>query len=100
MAKTQKELAFLRELNIDEEWTRRFTDLIDKHFDLTDIENLLYMNASTSSHAFELDEKLDNKVDIFATVENEDMLYIARDKAAAIRSGVDFSMTRFDGDSF
>src|SRR5690349_6114906 len=29
MPKTQKELAFLRELNIDEQWTRRFTDLID-----------------------------------------------------------------------
>jgi ubiquinone/menaquinone biosynthesis C-methylase UbiE len=100
MAKTQKELAFLRELYIDEEWTRRFTDLVDKHFDLTDIENLLYINASTGSHAFELGEKLDDKVDIFATAENEDMLRIARDKAAAIRSGVDFSMIRYDEDSF
>lgn len=100
MAKTQKELAFLRELSVDEQWTRRFTDLIDKHFDFADIENLLYINASTGSHAFELGEKLADKVDIFATAENEDMLRIARDKAAAIRSGVDFSMIRFDEDSF
>jgi ubiquinone/menaquinone biosynthesis C-methylase UbiE len=100
MAKTQRELAFLRELSIDEEWTRRFTDLIDKHFDFGDIENLLYINASTGSHAFELGEKLEDKADIFATAENEDMLHIARDKAAAIRSGVDFSMIRFDEDSF
>lgn len=100
MAKTQKELAFLRELYIDEEWTRRFTDLIDKHFDFADIENLLYINASTGSHAFELAEKLDDKVDIFATAENEDMLHIARDKAAALKSGVDFSMIRFENDSF
>lgn len=100
MAKTQKELAFLRELYIDEQWTRRFTDLIDKHFDLADIENLLYINASTGSHAFELGEKLEEKVDIFATAENEDMLQIARDKAAALRSGVDFSMIRFEEDSF
>ena len=100
MAKTQKELAFLRELYIDEEWTRRFTDLIDKHFNFSDIENLLYINASTGSHAFELAEKLDDKVGIFATVDNEHMLNIARDKAAAIRSGVDFSMIRFDEDSF
>ena len=100
MAKTQKELAFLRELSVDEQWTRRFTDLIDKHFDFTDIENLLYMNASTGSHAFELSEKLEDKTTIFATAENEDMLRIARDKGAAIRSGVDFSMIRFDEDSF
>src|SRR5689334_6976442 len=100
MAKTQKELAFLRELSVDEQWTRRFTDLIDKHFDFADIENLLYINASTGSHAFELSEKLEDKTNIFATAENEDMLRIARDKAAAIRSGVDFSMIRFDEDSF
>src|SRR6478609_223441 len=100
MAKTQKELAFLRELYIDEEWTRRFTDLIDKHFNFSDIENLLYIHASTGSHAFELAEKLDDKVGIFATVDNEHMLNIARDKAVAIRSGVDFSMIRFDEDSF
>jgi ubiquinone/menaquinone biosynthesis C-methylase UbiE len=100
MAKTQKELAFLRELYIDEEWTRRFTDLIDQHFKFADIDNLLYMNASTGSHAFELGEKLDDKVDIFATAENEDMLNIARDKAAALKSGVDFSMIRFEEDSF
>ena len=90
----------MRELSIDEEWTRRFTDLIDKHFDFTDIDNLLYINASTGSHAFELGEKHEDKVDIFATAENEDMLHIARDKAAAIRSGVDFSMIRFEEDSF
>ena len=100
MAKTQKELAFLRELYIDEEWTRRMTDLIDKHFDFADIKNLLYINASTGSHAFELAEKLDDKVDIFATAENEELLHIARDKAAAIKSGVDFSMIKFDDDSF
>jgi ubiquinone/menaquinone biosynthesis C-methylase UbiE len=100
MAKTQKELAFLRELSVDEQWTRRFTDLIDKHFDFTDNENLLNINASTGSHAFELSEKLEDKTNIFATAENEDMLRIARDKAAAIRSGVDFSMIRFDEDSF
>ena len=33
MAKTPKELAFLRDLYISGDWTRRFTDLIDKNFD-------------------------------------------------------------------
>ena len=49
MAKTQKELAFLRDLYIGEEWTRRFTELIDKHFNVGDSENLLYLNAGTET---------------------------------------------------
>src|SRR5205085_10463744 len=99
-AKTQKELAFIRDLYIGADWTRRFTDLIEKHFDFTDDENLLYINAGTGEHAFALRERLDDKVDIFATCEDEDLLKIARDKAAVIRSDVDFSMIRFDDDSF
>jgi hypothetical protein len=42
MAKTQKERAFLRDLYINAEWTKRFTDLVDKHVGLEDVENLLY----------------------------------------------------------
>jgi ubiquinone/menaquinone biosynthesis C-methylase UbiE len=100
MAKTQKELAFLRDLYITEEWTKRFTDLVDKHLDLRDSDNMLYLNAGTGFHAMAVDERFGEKTDIFATCENEDMLAIARDKAAAISSNVDFSTTRFDDDAF
>jgi ubiquinone/menaquinone biosynthesis C-methylase UbiE len=100
MAKTPKELAFLRDLYIGGDWTKRFTDLVDKHFDLSDGENVLYMNAGTGEYAFALRERLGDKVDIFATCEDEEILHIAHDKAAAIRSDVDFSMIRFEGDSF
>src|SRR5205085_915898 len=51
MAKTQRELAFLRDLYIQDEWTKRFTDLVDKHMDLSDSENMLYINAGTGTHA-------------------------------------------------
>jgi len=100
MAKTQKELAFLRDLYINADWTRRFTDLIDKHFDLSDSESLLYVNAGTGLHAMALGEKLDEKLDVFATCEDEYLLTIARDKAAVLKSKVDFSMLRFEDDSF
>jgi ubiquinone/menaquinone biosynthesis C-methylase UbiE len=100
MAKTQKELAYLRDLYINDAWTRRFTDLIDKHLKFSDEENLLYLNAGTGNHTFELNEKIGKKTDIFATCEDEDALHIARDKAAAIKSTVDFSMIRFEDDSF
>ncbi len=100
MAKTQKELAFLRDLYIQDEWTRRFTDLVDKHMDLRDSENMLYINAGTGGHALAINERFGEKTDIFASCEDDDMLVIARDKAAAIASDVDFSTIRFEDDAF
>lgn len=100
MAKTQKELAFLRDLYIQDDWTRRFTELVDKHIDLSDSENLLYLNAGTGTHALMLDEKYGEKIDIFASCENEDLLAIASDKGLAVKAGVDFSLLRFEDDAF
>jgi len=100
MAKTQKELAFLRDLYVQEEWTTRFTDLVDKHLDLRDAENLLYLNAGTGTHALALYERFGEKADVFAAVENADELTIAADKGAAIKSGVEFSTIRFENDAF
>ena len=100
MAKTRKERAFLRDLYINEEWTRRFTDLVDKHVGLKDAKNLLYINAGTGNHAFALHEKIGKKTTIFAVSDDEHLLTISRDKAAAVRSDVDFSMIRFDDEAF
>lgn len=100
MAKTQRELAFLRDLYIQDEWTRRFTDLVDKHMDLRDSENMLYINAGTGAHAMAIHDRFGEKADIFASCENEDILTIALDKAAAVSSGVDFSTIRFEDDAF
>ncbi|MBK6587481.1 MAG: class I SAM-dependent methyltransferase [Acidobacteria bacterium] len=100
MEKTQKELAFLRDLYIQDDWTKRFTDLVDKHMDLRDSENMLYINAGIGGHALAIHERFGEKTDVFATSENEDLLTIASDKAAAIQAPVDFSMIRFEDDSF
>ena len=100
MAKTQKERAYLRDLYISDEWTKRFTDLVDKHVGLDDAENLLYLNAGTGNHCFQLRERLDDKIGMFAQCEDEDILHIARDKAAAVKADVDFSTIRFDDDAF
>jgi len=100
MAKTQKELAFLREICLAEDLTKRFTDLIDQHFEFSNDENLLYINAGTGNHVFALREKIDDNTAIFATCEDEETLTIARDKAAAVNSDVDFSTIRFEDDAF
>src|SRR5262245_49778853 len=100
MEKTQKELAFLRDLYVQDEWTQRFTDAVDKHIDLEDSDNLLYINAGTGRHAMLREERFGEKTDIFATCEDEHILQIALDKAAAVSSKVDFSNIRFEDDAF
>lgn len=100
MAKTEKELAFLRDLYIHDEWTRRFTELVDKHLTFSDEENFLYMNAGTGNHCFAIREKMNENTAVFATCENEEILHIAKDKALAVKSDVDFSTMRFENDSF
>lgn len=100
MTKTQKELAFLRDLYIDEQWTLRFTDLVDKHIGFAKEEKLLYINAGTGNHALALSKKLGKEAEFFATAENTDVLTIARDKAVAVRANIDFSMNRFDDETF
>lgn len=100
MAKTPKERAFLRDLYINDGWTRRFTELVDKHVVLKGAKNLLYLNSGTGNHAFKLDEKIRKKTAIFAVSDDEQLLTISKDKAAAIKSEVDFSMIRFEDDAF
>ena len=90
----------MRDLIINEDWTRRFTDLADAHLELKDAENFLYMNAGTGNHCLALREKAGADTAFFATCENEEILSIARDKAIAVGGDVEFSMQAFESDAF
>ncbi len=100
MTKSAKELAFLRDLYVDAEWTVRFMELTDKHFKFTDDRSLLYINAGTGNHVLEIGTKAGREAQIGAMCENEHLLKIAQDKAIATRSRVDFSDEEFDEDNF
>lgn len=91
MGRTQRELSFFRDLYIHEDYTRRFTDLADKHFGVDKSERLLYLNAGTGAHCLFLNEQSSGKIEIFGICEDEDQLNIARGKAAAIKAEVAFS---------
>lgn len=91
MLKTQKELAFLRDLSIDRDWTARFTESFDKNYKFTDEESVLFINAGTGNHALAIRDRLDKKIEIFGVTEDEDLTSIASAKAAAIRANVGFS---------
>lgn len=100
MTKTQKELAFLRDLYVDNEWTQRFTELVDKHLGFANERKFLYINAGTGNHVIDLRKKMDKDAEVWATCENEDILTIARDKGAATKSDIDFSCDRFEDETF
>jgi len=100
MTKTQKELAFLRDLYVEGDWTQRFTELVDKHLGFKDERRFLYMNAGTGNHVIDLRRKMGKEAEVFAVCENEDILTIARDKGAATGSEVDFSCGGFEDESF
>ena len=100
MAKTERELAFLRDFEITDKWTTRFTELLDKHVGFKDARSILYMNAGTGDHCIAIREKVDTETKIFATCENEELLHIARDKGTAVKADVDFSQERIDDDTF
>ena len=90
----------MRDLYINDEWTRRFTELADKHIDLDKAKNLLYLNSGTGDHAFAVHEKVGKKTTVFCLSDDEHLLTISRDKAAAVKADVDFSMIRFEDGAF
>ena len=100
MAKTERELAFLRDFEIADNWTNRFTELLDKHVGFKDARSILYMNAGTGDHCIAIREKVDKETRMFATCENEELLHIARDKGTAVKADVDFSQESFEDESF
>ncbi len=90
MSKTQKELAFLREMTVESEWTERFTEYLDKNFKFDKKQSILYVNAGAGNHALALREKLDDETEIYAVSDNEDLRSIAQAKGEAVKADIHF----------
>ncbi len=97
----QRELAFLRDLYVEQEWTQRFANLLDKHLDFSDDdEKILYVNAGTGNHVISLRERLSEKIKLFATCDNEHTLSIARSKASVLKADIFFSTKKLIEEKF
>ncbi len=91
MNKTEKELAFLRDLYIAPDWTQRFADLFDKNFKFANDKEILYINPGTGNHVLELRDKLDVDSRISTYSEDEQANILAKAKADIVQTDIMFT---------
>lgn len=85
--KTNKELAYLHELFVANDWGERFAELIDEHVELPKEGVALYLAAGTGGHAIALQERANDNLTFYCIDENEESLELARAKAAVLKDG-------------
>lgn len=91
--KTARELAFLRDLYIDNDWTARFTNALDENLILPEEGKFLYVEPGSGNHLLELREKLSDEVELFSVHSDIELLRIADAKAHAVKADVDFQLS-------
>lgn len=100
MARTQKELAFIDDLFIGGDWTRRFAAIVDEHIQFNKAGKLLYYNSGSGTHALELRERFDTEAEISAVSETPELQMISQAKLDVIdadesRAGQNFAEINF-----
>jgi ubiquinone/menaquinone biosynthesis C-methylase UbiE len=103
--KSDKELAFLKDLYVATDWGERFAELVDEHVELPRKGSMLYVAAGTGGHALAMQERAGDKVNLVCVDENEECLELGRAKAMAVRADPEFLRAQleelsFDDDQF
>ena len=91
MDKTEKELAFLRGIYVEPEWTSKFTELFNESVVVDGVSTITYLNAGAGGHAIAISDKLGDDVDVFPVCENAELREIAVSKAESVKCSIDFS---------
>ena len=98
--KSDKELAFLRDLYVATDWGERFAQLIDEHVKLPKTGRVLYAAAGTGDHALALLQRAGQDATLVGTDESALNLELARAKAAALKSGAEFRVAQLEALDF
>lgn len=98
--KSDKELAFLRELFVATDWGERFAGLIDEHVKLPKKGRMLYVASGTGGHAMAMQERAGDDLTLTCVDESEECLELGRAKAAAVKAEPDFYRSQLEALSF
>jgi ubiquinone/menaquinone biosynthesis C-methylase UbiE len=103
--KSDKELAFLRDLYVATDWGERFAELMDEHIKLPQKGRVLYVAAGTGDHALSLLKRAGKDVTLVGTDESAENLELARAKAVALQANAEFRVAQletldFEDDTF
>lgn len=88
--KSEKELAFLKDLYIATDWGERFAELVDEHVELPKEGRALYVAAGTGGHAMAMQERGGKKLKLLCVDESDECLELARAKATALGEQTEF----------
>jgi ubiquinone/menaquinone biosynthesis C-methylase UbiE len=94
--KSDKELAFLRDLYVATDWGERFAQLMDEHLKLPEKGRILYVESGTGGHAMEIQTRVEDDVRIVCVDESEEALELARAKAMALSIEPEFRHAQVD----
>ena len=88
--KSDKELAFLKDLYVAADWGERFAELVDEHLELPEEGRSLYIASGTGAHGMSMQERADTKLKFVFADESEECLELARTKAVAMNQEAEF----------
>ena len=94
--KSDKELAFLKDLYVATDWGERFAELMDEHLKLPKKGRILYLEAGTGGHAMAVIERAEEDVRMVCVDESEESLELARAKAVALNVEPEFRRGQLD----
>ncbi len=82
-------MAFLRDLYIDNDWTARFTGILDENLILPKEGKILYVEPGGGNHLLGVREKLSGDVELQSVHEDIELLRIAKAKVKALKVKID-----------
>lgn len=94
--KSDKELAFLKDLYVSTDWGERFAALMDENLQLPEEGRILYVGAGSGGHAMAMHESVEEGVGMLCVDESEECLELARAKAVAMNIEPEFRKAQVD----
>jgi len=94
--KSDKELAFLKDLYVATDWGERFAELLDENLEMPKKGRILYIESGTGGHAMALQTRAGDDVTMVCVDESEESLELARAKAVAMNVEPEFRHAHLD----